>query len=435
MQLGCYAVRNRSTKEIIDDQLTFAERNEKEQSFFFDKNGWQRDIDPGHVEIDNLRACLAKTLYKHVVSNFPDLKDDMRAATKDLAKELKSLGDPRSTPEAQRSFLLGLQSDYRKNVERCLRGHYLPGIPETHPPKLRNHVRRLCDDFDHVVRSEGLQYPFIDPVSGYDPMLAIPTADKLRNDILAKGDTYAWILQKWDTLRGPEAPLDPPSTVKQMLFEEQISSWAELAEDHLTEVIRMIDDCNHFLFERICPDKEIRQGIRGELHKAESEAKIRAEEELSSFIQDHSQRLHTSDPRLKTEFDATKVIRTTMAVDRVQHQSVTQAYQITATLQTNASLSSEVYEIHDYLRAYCGIMMSHFIDNVAIQVIERHLLGRSGPLATFTSQWVGGRSNQELENLVGEKMETKVRRQQLEKNLEVLKDAVSRAERLGYAQA
>lgn len=429
----CYAVRNRSTKEIVDDGLSHAERDQKERSFFYDENGWQNAIGPGQLRIDNLRVCLAQSLYKQVVSSFPDLRNDMRNATKVLAKELKGLGHPRSTPEAQRQFLSGIQEKYQKCIEGSLEGKYQTGISDDHPSKLRYHVRKLCDEFDGVVRSEGFRHPFVDPRHGHDPQHIEPSLEKLKGEIGVEGGIYSWILGKWDSSQGSEAPFDVPTTMKQSLFQEQISSWPDLAEDHLTKVIDTIDECNNYFFQQVCPDVEIRQRIRDDLYAAETEAKERAEQELTNILLDHEQRIHTSDPRLKTNIDQAHAARTEMCVEKVQGHPSMQTNHITQTFESNQTISKQVYEIHDYLKAYCDIAMSRFLDNVAIQVVERHLLGRNGPLAAFTAQWKDGLKPEQLEALVGEKKETKVRREQLAKNLEVLKEAVGRADKMVYA--
>ncbi|KAL9616211.1 MAG: hypothetical protein Q9160_008901 [Pyrenula sp. 1 TL-2023] len=432
LNLGCYAVRNRSTKEIVDDKLSYAERDERERNFFLDKEGWQREIDPKNVGIDNLRGCLAQSLYKQVVSSFPDLREDIRNTTKAISKELKSLGDPRSTPTAQRFFLLEMQTEYQRLIGTCLLGPYLADVNDSHPSRLRNHVLRLSDDFNRVMREESLQHEFADPLKGYDPQLMIPATEELRKNILSEGGIYAWILRKWDTLRGPEPPGDPPAHLKQMLFEEQTTSWAEIAENHYVKVIQAIDDCNHFVFEKICPDVEIRLRIRERLHATESSAKSRAEEELQNLVQDQKQLLHTSDPRLNIEREDAKTTRMRMCISKVANAGAIGDGPLAEVLKTDSAFSSLVYEIHDYLKSYTGISMSRFIDNVAIQVVERHLLGRSSPLAAFTAKWIGSQTDEELELLVGEKKETQVRRAQLSKNIEVLKEAVSRAERLAY---
>lgn len=432
LDLGCYAVRNRSTKEIIDDKLSYAERDERERNFFFDKEGWQREIDPRYVGIDNLRGCLAQSLYKQVVSSFPDLRQDIRNTTKAILKELESLGDPRSTPVAQRYFLHRMQTEYQRLIGTCLSGPYFADVSDSHPSRLRNHVLRLSDDFNRVMREEGLQYAFVDPLNGYDPKVMIPTADELRKNILSEGGVYAWILKKWDALRGPEPPGDPPAHLKQMLFEEQTSSWAEIAEKHHDKVVQAIQECNNFAFEKICPDVEIRRRIRERLYAAESSAKSRAEAELKNLVEDQTQLLHTSDPRLTIDREDAKTLRTRICLSKVANAGIKDEAPLAEVLKTESLFSAQVYEIHDYLKSYTGISISRFIDNVAIQVVERHLLGKSGPLAAFTPEWIGSHSDEELESLVGEKKETQIRRAQLTRNIEVLKEAVGRAERLAY---
>jgi hypothetical protein len=55
------------------------------------------------------------------------------------------------------------------------------------------------------------------------------------------------------------------------------------------------------------------------------------------------------------------------------------------------SADAELFGIlntHDSLAAYYDIALYRFIDNFALQVVERHLLGPRGPLRLFNSEYV-----------------------------------------------
>jgi len=47
-----------------------------------------------------------------------------------------------------------------------------------------------------------------------------------------------------------------------------------------------------------------------------------------------------------------------------------------------------VLNTHDSLAAYYDVALYRFIDNFALQVVERHLLGPRGPLRLFNSDYV-----------------------------------------------
>jgi hypothetical protein len=78
--------------------------------------------------------------------------------------------------------------------------------------------------------------------------------------------------------------------------------------------------------------------------------------------------------------------------------------------------------------AYWRIVLPRFIDNVIIQVVERHLLGRKGPLRLFNRHWINHLSDDELKDLVGEDEVTVNKRKAIKEKLEGLDDALKRAD-------
>ena len=77
-----------------------------------------------------------------------------------------------------------------------------------------------------------------------------------------------------------------------------------------------------------------------------------------------------------------------------------------------------VLNTHDSLAAYYDVALYRFIDNFALQVVERHLLGPEGPLRLFDSQYVtkrlyGEENRAVLEELAAEEPAVAARREKL----------------------
>jgi ABC-type phosphate transport system auxiliary subunit len=90
--------------------------------------------------------------------------------------------------------------------------------------------------------------------------------------------------------------------------------------------------------------------------------------------------------------------------------------------------NKKVYEVHDWLFAYWKVAYPRFVDNIIIQVVERHLLGSNGPLRLFDRKWIFDLEDEELEELVGENEETRAARKELKERLAGLKSALEKAD-------
>lgn len=356
----------------------------------------------------------------------------MRSTHKELKTELDLLGEPRNSAQLQRHYLLKLQRQYQDLATQWLTGRYKRGCPTNDPSKLRYHVEHLHDDFNKKLRASGKKYTFRSPGDEAKGR-AMYTDQSWKEDMRKADDVYSWILRAWDALRGSEPRLDPPHYLKQHLFDEQTADWEEFASDYLNRVIHQIESCNVVLFEDSCSDAVTRQKIRHSLEAAETTAVCRAEKELQAIIRDNSQ-LRTYSPYFDFEKKNSERLRIKTTVEgfypRIKDGTVQNSEEIMYTLDASADMSHEVFEIHDWLRAYVEIAMFRFIDNVVIQVVERHLLGANGPVGVFDLEWVNSLSEDELDALVGEDEETKRKRSLLQEKVEALDKELKKADGL-----
>ncbi|KAF3402392.1 Interferon-induced GTP-binding protein Mx1 [Talaromyces pinophilus] len=85
---------------------------------------------------------------------------------------------------------------------------------------------------------------------------------------------------------------------------------------------------------------------------------------------------------------------------------------------------SAVYDIHDIVKSYYKVAMKRFLDNVIIQVIERHVLGPNTPLRLFSSDFVDDSEDDQVKFIAAESSSTSMARSDLTTKLERLQKAL-----------
>lgn len=429
--MGWFAVRNLSTAEV-DEKVSFAERNRREVESF--NQAWQASIDRNRVGIDNLRSSLAGALHSKIKSCFPEVRHDLEKMKAQLGAELIQLGAPHDTPQSQRACLVEMQHQYYELAKGWREGDYKEDcVNADDPSRLRYNVEVLHTDFNDNVRQNGLRYAF-EPL----PQLSTTNEEKpigvhmdaaWQEEVSKASGTYAWILARWKTLRGSEPSLESPRRLKEHLFREQTDQWGFFARSYLEQVVQKIEACNVVLFHTSCPDARVKRRIRDRLRAAEVAALDRADQELHAIVCDNRRHLKTQDPAFAMSQPLARTTRHTALLEYAAKIEVRQEAAILM-LDHGADASGRIYDTHDWLKAYTEIAMSRFIDNIIIQVVERHLLGPKGPLEVFSLEWVISLSDDELEELLEEEEGTKLKRLALQGKLDALDAAIRKADQL-----
>jgi hypothetical protein len=434
-KLGWFAVRNRTLKEI-QDEATFEERDKKENELF-QSSKWKEatsgllypnSVDPNVLGIKHLKDKLQQSLYKRVKENFPLLKTTMRNLKREYEEQLRLMGDPRDSPPAQRVYLSRIQERYEEEVKKSLTGDYRPGLDIDHESRLRHHIKKFNDDFEAEIEQKALEYTW--QMLDQDPSESEPIENgKPRAGI------FGWIQQRWDYHLGSEPRHDVPQKLKKKLFKEQTNSWETRTNDYIQKVEDAIRACNNDLFRVACGDDTLRGKIREKLERQEIQAFVDAKTELQKILGDcdYTDSWH---PVFMIELDEFQRVRVGRSVAQSSQPAVpNQPREPAGPLEQQISLyqafyrdNKRVYEVHDWLHAYWRVAFPRFVDNIIIQVVERHLLGRKGPLRLFNRDWINLLEDEELENLVGDDEKTINDRKALKERLEGLDEALKKAD-------
>lgn len=80
-----------------------------------------------------------------------------------------------------------------------------------------------------------------------------------------------------------------------------------------------------------------------------------------------------------------------------------------------------VHDIHDILQSYYKVARKRFVDAAWMQAADYHLVtGPQAPMNLLSSFWVNSLTNEQLEEVAGEDMKTKLKRRQLSKQIDDL---------------
>lgn len=420
-------MRNRSSQEIRDGEL-FKERDRKEDEFFtgsqwgdatrnFPAGG---SIDPKVLGIRCLKHTLQDHLYRRVKESFPRLRAKMSSLEKEYNTKIQSMGEPRESSRDQRVYLSGIQTTYEAEVQRSLNGEYRSVNNPKHSSRLRYHVKKLNDAFEIAMQCNGIRYKW------------------QNGDRDELGGIFDWIGETWDAHRGSEPRHDAPRSLKKELVSQQTESWEPKSISYIQQIEDAVKVCNDDLFMFACKDDALCLKIREKLEERETKAFEDAKAELRNILNDRDY-IDSYNPQFE-------IFIQEFQIPRMQRQENSQLVQYmkngSATEENLAEVSfgqvsarrefyinnKKIYEVHDWLHAYWKVAYPRFVDNVIIQVTERHLLGPNGPLRLFDRNWIFLLEPEELEELVGENERTRSARRELKERLHGLKDALGRVD-------
>lgn len=253
LKLGWHTLRNRSfeTKDASDD-----ERDQTEKEFFSEGN-WS-SVPRDCVGVDSLRQRLSSILLNHIRSNLPGLINDIRDKILEKEAGLKRLGEPRSTIQQQKGFLLELSSVFERVVTQALNGLYTDSFFGGLSSKVSNYrqdkrllraeIRQLNEYFAENIEARGCEEWIID-----DPNTEQTALKKSQYGLaphIAQHNPYEWIqkpkLKKRVDLEDQVAEaarqsrgIELPGSANQLLigdlFRSQSKPWEKLAQHHLLE--------------------------------------------------------------------------------------------------------------------------------------------------------------------------------------------------------
>ncbi|EGX48594.1 hypothetical protein AOL_s00080g223 [Orbilia oligospora ATCC 24927] len=442
---GWFAVRNRSTKEI-QDGVTIQQRHIKEKEFFR-KAPWSR-LGRDKTGIENLKPFLGHLLYEHVRDEFPKLVDEINRLVIETEDSLAQLGIARTTPTEQRIYLTKIANEYERSVTDCLDAKFREQIDSKSALKIRTRIQNMNSDFAKRMQIEGHTREFKDEdeepqseeVDEIAP-LEIPFTSHEREEHQVYGyknnvdgensfnkldpeDIYDWIKVTYRDSRGPELPGLVNYNVVIQMFREQSTNWKTVAGEHVRGVVDIVAKFNAEVFNRVVSDDTVRKKLQTSLSKATGAAITQAYRELDQLIEDErSGILQTVNVSFGQNQKAMRQKRALYELKKQKGANGMVNLDIVAQMFNLSNEDTTVRDVHDILKSYYDISLRRFTDNVVLQVVERHLLGKNGPVRLLKSEYVSGLEDLELRNIACEDYQAAAKRRELQARLERAKSA------------
>ncbi|KAL4879270.1 P-loop containing nucleoside triphosphate hydrolase protein [Aspergillus karnatakaensis] len=439
---GWFAVKNRSTKEI-DEGMTIEGRHRKEATFFSTEAPWS-ELPKDRVGIQSLKRFLGGLLYDHIRSEFPSVIKDIEASLAGTESELDLLGPSRQTAIDQRRFLNRVAISYGKEVDDALGGNYDPELSGNSVLKLRMHVCALNEEFSRIITREGHAKVFRTVDGEEDPDYSRVTVDSEADaedeaddevDEEYEEDINDWIRRVYRESRGTELPGTVNPRVLENLFRRQSGPWCGIALSYIEKVKSAVEAYNDALLAHLIPDEDVKAKLGSRLLRAQEVSHKQATKHLTEILSDERKGiLQTVNHYYADTLNALRTERVRVRLENMGFTDATNRYSNLSAMMKGLHISNEdqaVNDIHDILKAYYKVALKRFADNVVIQIVERYILGRGGPVRALCSDMVNELDEGELLDLAGESFMTSSIRIELVGKCERLRTALGIARQAG----
>ncbi|KAE9373038.1 hypothetical protein N431DRAFT_465349 [Stipitochalara longipes BDJ] len=459
--LGWHVLKNRG---FTDRHNSFDQRNQSERAFL-SKENWQK-LPPEMLGIEPLRVRLSDLLLRHIKQELPKLREELDQTYEQTLLDLQALGRERSTVHLQKQYLMQLSLQFYDLSKAGVNGHYESDYfgpvekrssfgSTLHERRLRAAVQLLNIKFAKAMSEIGHKYEFTEPVAvvrevseeeNYTPTSAIETDGAESEldqglpvpEVLCRVEALSWVKTVLIRTRGRELPGSFNPLLIGELFWEQSENWRGLAENHLHDVSKL---CYNFvvdLLQYICP-VDVSSRVQASIAEKSLKRRVEAgEAELKKLLQDRKrypmtynhyytltiQKMRREKNRVEIERCLEDATYTTMMYDsyrnavqvsKVKHEKVVRGFHEKLELDMDSHSCSDAL---DDFRAFYKVTFKTFIDNVAIQVIERHVV--HGLEEVFSPLVVTALEDGEVSNLVSEPLTTVRRREHLEEKRSML---------------
>ncbi|KAI9367803.1 P-loop containing nucleoside triphosphate hydrolase protein [Aspergillus egyptiacus] len=412
---GWFAVKNRSTREI-EEGMTIEGRHQKEKEFFSSEAPWT-DLPKDRVGIHALKKFLGGLLYDHIRNEFPSVVKELEDLLASTEKALELLGPSRQSSIEQRRFLNRIANVYQQEVDSALGGNYDGDLEADSPLKLRMHVRGLSDEFSANMSKRGHAKVFRTTSGKEDPEFCRRIKNDSGMDEVIEEDIYEWIRRIYRESRGTELPGTVNPSVLENLFRQQSSPWKRIALTYISKVNDAVKAYNDNILVHTIPDEDVREMLVSRIRRVQEDAHLKATSRLSEILHDERGGIlqtvnhYYADTLTAIREERVRARLEALGLGENRSLHVNLPYVMKAVHISNEDQA--VNDIHDMLKAYYKVAVKRFTDNVVVQIVERHMLGKDGPVRALSSEMVNELDDAELLDMAGESFATSSVRNEL----------------------
>ncbi|KAJ5471832.1 P-loop containing nucleoside triphosphate hydrolase protein [Penicillium diatomitis] len=424
--LGWHVLKNRSFEEMA---CSILERNASEEQYFRESIFSQLGSD--RVGILALAVRLSRLAFDHCRQELPRLQTDLEGALSRAKSEMAVLGSARTTAGECRNFLTQLSLNFHEICKAAISGYYegeyfkcdeQQSIPTNSPEstrRLRAIVQSRNMAFSNEIRTNGHKFHIVS--SGVNDS----RFDRIEHQTAHENEQYVgetssetprpaeklgafghiqpptrvshdeairWVNDAVAKARGKELPGNFNPLVIAELFWEQSSKWHLFAFAHIVQITGLCCSFLECLLSIQCP-RDIHIRLWPTIHDQMTTRRTLAIEEMEKILEEMSSypinyNHYYTDTIKKRQIERRKVELESCLEDATHHMNVPGCSSDHTYPSVNVNLAMKIYSekmdpdmdkhsaelVLDCLQAIYKVCEKVFVANIAVQVIERHII-------------------------------------------------------------
>lgn len=223
-------------------------------------------------------------------------------------------------------------------------------------------------------------------------------------------------------------------------FKEQSKKWPMMARAHVSNAILVVHHFIRTALDSVCPDSNVRaelwpfllEDLQQKYQRAMNHAEFLLEVEFQSKSITYNPAFETklskfkAGPAEQLKLETDKLLEhDTMSYGNWNRLVSSLRSNLSTVLGTKNTIETTKTGIHDVLRSFYDISRSRFVDVLCQQVIDHFLLfSNNGPLTILSDSVILKMTPEQLENIAGEDMLSRERREKLAQDIDGLTKAL-----------
>lgn len=441
-KLGWHVLKNMDS-ETGRSSLTERDRKEEE---FFSRGVWGK-LTRSLLGIKHLRDRLSRVLLKQISGELPSLISEIDLKSNLCRSRLKDLGEPRATVQEQRLYLLHISQSFQSLAKAAAGGTYNDTFFEDPTTKLGYHKRIRA-------WTQNLNQGFADEITELGHLRKIVKSSRGavgdRGQMLVKRTEYLDHIQDlMRKTRGRELPGTFNPMIVVDLFYEQSRPWKDITQKHVRKVWHAAKEFLDLTLGHVA-DAETSKSIWRHIFEPAlkhllNALKEKTEELLTplqaghpiTYSQDFVQKLQ----RLRNERareECEEIIEKFFEIESLDSVRVKPAKDLRPLVDALSKRKeldverSACSEALDCMHAYYEVALKRFIDDVAVEIVETKLISKLHDI--FSPMTVASMFDDKVNAIAGESEDSRVAREELNKQLEVLTKGSETCKRFIHVQ-
>jgi GTP-binding protein EngB required for normal cell division len=439
LRLGWHVMRNMDSDKGTS---TLAQRDAEEAKFFAE--GPWTELPPSSLGVGQLRGRLSRVLLRQIAAELPSLIEEIDTKFTACQEQLLKLGKPRASLDEQRMYMFDLSQQFQTLVKAAVDGTYNNPFfvdaktPRGYQQRTRAVVHNLNEEFSSDLLDNG-HYRDIGGEESEDSEDEGPQP-------ISKADFLNHIEELMSRTRGRELPGSFNPMIVADLFLEQSQPWEAIAEKHVKKVWSAANTFLRLVAEHIA-DFSTSKALEREIFEPTMDDLLKQlHDKTAEFLEPHKAGHPITYNHYFTEtLQAVRRERLTKAMT----QSVSKFFGSPSKMY-QAHLGDSYYNLRelvsslvtcnepdmgrfaaqealDCLNAYYKVALKRFIDDIAVQVIEEKLISQLHGILSPISIYM--MPDDQVSRIAGESEESKSHREQLTRQLSVLRNGLQTCKR------